>query len=67
MDYDDLYKLTKSFFGNIDCGTCNNNNKNVEACEYCSNYEQHNLLWNVSDLHAHNFVEEIVKMIREDD
>lgn len=65
--YDDVYNLTKAFFGSVDCGTCNNHHRNVGACKYCSNDSQHNLLWNVSDVLAHNFVEEIVKLVKEDE
>lgn len=64
--YDDIFKITKSFFSNIDCGNCNNTGTKL-ACEYCSNEWEHNLLWNVSDAHAHLFTKEIIKILKEND
>lgn len=66
--YDDIFMITKSFFCNIDCGNCNNYGDGEKiACSYCSNENNHNLLWNVNDNHAHLFTKEIIKLVKENE
>ena len=64
--YDDIFKITKAFFCNVDCGNCGGFGTG-RACQYCSNNNQHNLLWNVNDTMAHNFTKEIIKLVLEDE
>ncbi len=66
--YDDFFKMTKTFFSNVDCGNCNNEcGKGLEnsACDFCSNNCEHTLLWSVNNKHTHFFVEELIKIVRE--
>ena len=64
MLYDDVFRVTKAFFGVVDCGNCNGHGEAM-ACDYCSNHCEHNLLWNVDDNHAHLFTKEIIKLVKE--
>ena len=63
--YDEIVRVTGAFFSGLDCSVCSNNGDG-NVCRYCSNSGEHNyLLYRVGDVHAHNFAEEVLRIVRE--
>ena len=63
--YDEIVRVTGAFFSGLDWSVCSNNGDG-NVCRYCSNCGEHNyLLYRVNDVHAHNFAEEVLRIVRE--